>query len=509
MKRNLWLLALVAVVAILFFLLKPARKYNWEPSFYHHSEEPFGCKLFDEMATATMPKGYTYSDEEPDELLKSEGGKALLIINYDDWGLRYWDYQKIQQLEDFVSHGNKLMIVSNHFYVNYSEDKVHKKDYQEDSLKEAATNSITEDLFYLDTHSHLYFYVDNFRKELKDKQLRDTIVWTSASTEPLLICPSLIGNYFISFTEESKILAKVHKNKIYYKEEVTSFLDEKEDYYEHESDVEEDSYEEHESDVEEESYDDVESYDDEDESYEEEDVERLHRDDQEKSGTIAIIALSDSIGKGMFYVQCNPLLFTNYGVLNHEISLYLNHAMADLADCEVVRMPADKFMDTKYGGGGNSLDRQSHTSPLSYLLSQAPLRWALYTIFAAILLFVFFTARRRQRIIPVVKQPENRNLQFVRLISSIYYHQGDRHDLLKKKYTYFKDELRQALLMDIEDRSLLSSNIQTLSQLTGIEEQELKANLVNIPFFIDESNYLEKEDLMKYIDFMNDLLRKI
>ena len=63
--------------------------------------------------------------------------------------------------------------------------------------------------------------------------------------------------------------------------------------------------------------------------------------------------------------------------------------------------------------------------------------------------------------------------------------------------------------MDIEDRTLLNNNIQTLSQLTNIEEQVIKDNLVNIPFYLEESNYLEKEDMMKYIDFMNDLLRKL
>lgn len=459
MKRNLWLLALVAVIVVLILLLKPARKYNWEPTFYHHSEEPFGCKLFDEMAAATMPKGYSYSDDFPEGLLSAEGGKALLIINNDYWYMRNWDHQKIQQLEDYVSRGNKLMIVSNHFYFNDEEGEgTHK-------------NCLSNDLLHLDTHYRSYFSIEKFHDELKNRK-RDTVVWISAPIDSFMISQSLIENYFTNYSEGSNILAEVYGNY-----ENNTFTEEDEDYY-----------------------DEVYESDDDYETYIEEDS---YSDDRRN-----MIALSHRIGHGMFYVHCNPLLFTNYGVLNHDISLYLNHAMADLADCEVVRMPSNKFMDTERGSGGSSLDRQS-SSPLSYLLSQKPLRWALYTILAAILLFVFFTARRRQRVIPVVKQPENRNLQFVRLISSIYYHQGDRHDLLRKKYTYFKDELRRVLLMDIEDRTLLNSNIQTLSQLTNIEEQELKSNLVNIPFFIDESNYLEKENLMKYIDFMNDLLRKI
>ena len=72
------------------------------------------------MAAATMPKGYTYSDDDPEELLKSEGGMALLIINEGDY-MSDWNYKKIQQLDDFVSRGNKLMIVTDNLYVNRSE----------------------------------------------------------------------------------------------------------------------------------------------------------------------------------------------------------------------------------------------------------------------------------------------------------------------------------------------------------------------------------------------------
>lgn len=497
MKWNIWLLVLLVVGVVLFILLRPARKYNWEPTFSHQSEEPFGCKLFDEMAAATMPKGYTYSEDDPEELLKSEGGMALLIINNDDY-MSEWDLEKIQQLEDFVSRGNKLMIVTDNLYVNRSE-----AEEEENDDEVADVNSMSNDFLFLDINHDYYFDLNTFRLEVNNK-LKDSIIWTLSSTDTVNIYKSLIENCFSSYPEDYETLAEVHEklyleNPRYLHPRHVKRITSNSTYNKYDYD-DEDKYED------EYEYDDEHEYDsyDDDPYDEEDDIDDEQYSDEEQAFTSAV-ALRHKIGKGTFYIHCNPLLFTNYGVLNHDISLYLNHAMTELADCQVVRMSANKFKESVSGGG----QEQESTTPLSFMLSRPPLRWALYTILAALLLFMLFTARRRQRVIPMIKQPENRNLQFVKLISSIYYHQGDRHDLLRKKYTYFKDELRRILQMDIEDRKLLSNNIQTLSQLTNIEEQVIKSNLVNIPFYIDESNYLEKEDMMNFIDFMNNLLKKL
>ena len=50
---------------------------------------------------------------------------------------------------------------------------------------------------------------------------------------------------------------------------------------------------------------------------------------------------------------------------------------------------------------------QAQMSPFRYFLSQPPLRWALYLSMVSILLFMIFTARRKQRAIPVIREPEN------------------------------------------------------------------------------------------------------
>ena len=58
-------------------------------------------------------------------------------------------------------------------------------------------------------------------------------------------------------------------------------------------------------------------------------------------------------------------------------------------------------------------------TPLRFWLQNEPLRWAAYLTIAGLLLFCVFYARRRQRVIPVVEEPKNRSLEFVKLIGTL------------------------------------------------------------------------------------------
>ena len=94
---------------------------------------------------------------------------------------------------------------------------------------------------------------------------------------------------------------------------------------------------------------------------------------------------------------------------------------------------------------------QVQKSPFRYFLSQPPLRWALYLTMIAILLFMIFTAKRRQRVIPVIREPANRSLEFTELIGTLYFQKKDHDDLVRKKFTYFAEELRREIQVEVEE----------------------------------------------------------
>lgn len=189
-------------------------------------------------------------------------------------------------------------------------------------------------------------------------------------------------------------------------------------------------------------------------------------DDVPVTTDTASAAMSIPVGKGEIIVVSTPLVFTNYGILdapNHE---YIFRILSEMGDLPIVRTEA--YTKTT-----------EEASPLRYFLSQPPLRWAVTLGFIAILVFMVFTARRRQRVIPEVEKPKNRNLEFVKLIGTLYYQKRDYRDLVLKKYAYFAEEMRRVLHVDLTDKSEDLRTFSVIATQAGMEEQEV-SNLVDI-----------------------------
>ena len=104
--------------------------------------------------------------------------------------------------------------------------------------------------------------------------------------------------------------------------------------------------------------------------------------------------------------------------------------------------------------------------------------------------------------------PANRNLEFVRLLGTIYYRRHDHLDLLRKKYTYFAEELRRNLLLDIDDQENEDANIRLLAQKTGIDEEQVRATLTKVRDCVDNGNVSEKQ-LFDCIDQINKIIKRL
>ncbi|MBO4607395.1 MAG: hypothetical protein J5682_05800 [Prevotella sp.] len=215
------------------------------------------------------------------------------------------------------------------------------------------------------------------------------------------------------------------------------------------------------------------------------------------------VSVKRQVGKGTLYVVLTPLFFTNYGALEPAISQYLNRQMSQIADLSVVRLDAEVLRER------SALDNDNlKMSPFRFMLSQAPLRWALYTILVAAVIFICFTARRRQRVIPVMGWPVNRNLEFARLIGSIYCRRHDNLDLIKKKYVYFKEDLRRTMMIDLDDLDSDESHARQLATQTGASEQQVSELLGEIRQVIASDTSPSDKDTIRLIRQMNYLTRR-
>lgn len=204
------------------------------------------------------------------------------------------------------------------------------------------------------------------------------------------------------------------------------------------------------------------------------------------------------MGKGEVVLVSTPLLFTNYGVLDEKNATYIFRILSQIGELPVVRTE-----------GYMTETAQTQRSPLRYFLSQRPLRWAIYLSMFAILLFMVFTARRRQRAIPVVHEPENKSLEFTKLIGTLYYQKHDHANLVHKKFTYFAEVLRREIQVDVEEVADDERSFHRIAQKTGMSVEEISKFIREIRPVIYGGRVLSGEEMKGFIDKMNEIINHI
>ena len=137
-------------------------------------------------------------------------------------------------------------------------------------------------------------------------------------------------------------------------------------------------------------------------------------------------AVTFPIGKGSITWACTPLIFTNFGILDNNNHEYIFRLLSETGGLTMIRTEA--YLPVV---------QEAEQTPLRYIISQRPLRWALYLTLLTLLLAMLFGCRRRQRVIPVIQPPRNHLLEFVQLIGTLYYQRRDsREQLLKQSNKY-------------------------------------------------------------------------
>jgi len=86
-------------------------------------------------------------------------------------------------------------------------------------------------------------------------------------------------------------------------------------------------------------------------------------------------------------------------------------------------------------------------------------------------LCIVFTARRKQRMIPVIAPKRNTSLDFIRTVGDLYYETGDHADLVRKKILYFREHIRACYHYDIEQFSVDAAH--RLSQRSGKPREQI------------------------------------
>ena len=165
--------------------------------------------------------------------------------------------------------------------------------------------------------------------------------------------------------------------------------------------------------------------------------------------------------QGYFYLHTQPVAFTNYNLLKNKNYQYAESVLSYLPK-------GDIFWYTK-GQNNESISE----SPLRYIFSQPGLKWAWLFFLIGMLIFIIFNAKRKQRIVPILKPLPNLTVDFTKTIGNLYYQEGDHQNLIDKKIIYFLEKIRNEYLIDttkLDDNFIQKLHHKTGKNITDIQE---------------------------------------
>ena len=207
------------------------------------------------------------------------------------------------------------------------------------------------------------------------------------------------------------------------------------------------------------------------------------------------ISLRYAIGSGNLILVANPLIFTNYGILNDSINPYIWKHLAYLKGKPLIRT---EYYETGSQGGKSQ-------SEFRVILRERAFKWAYYTILAGILIFMIFTAKRKQKIIPVINPPANKMLAFVRSIAGLYLLKNNNADLILKKQVYWGEELKRKYGIDIVNEPHDYDFYKQVAAKTRRPVDEIRRLFIDLGI-IDETTYVSDDEMMRLVAAMNEMV---
>jgi hypothetical protein len=197
-------------------------------------------------------------------------------------------------------------------------------------------------------------------------------------------------------------------------------------------------------------------------------------------------------GKGTIYVHSEPLFLTNYYLLKPGNIKYAQNVFSYLDDKETLWFV------------------ESHSSEASrffmrFILSKPALKYAWWIFLGGLVLFIFFNAKRKQRIVPVIDPLRNTSVDFVKSIGNLYLQEGDFHDMMAKKAQYFLNKIRMDLLIDTQN--LDDDFAKKLHLKTGKTTEMIDEAIQLVKKAQDPYASVMKEDLMRMNRLLDEILK--
>ncbi len=153
-------------------------------------------------------------------------------------------------------------------------------------------------------------------------------------------------------------------------------------------------------------------------------------------------------GKGQFLLHTNPVVFSNYSLLRPSTRPYVEGLLAWLPEGQVYwdalsRVPEVVARRANANSRGLPSRSLADEHPLTYILQQPALAWGWYILMGLTGLWFVFRAKRRQRIIPVLRKNENSSYEFINTIANLHFRERNYDGICLQSMKLFLAQIRE------------------------------------------------------------------
>lgn len=202
-------------------------------------------------------------------------------------------------------------------------------------------------------------------------------------------------------------------------------------------------------------------------------------------------------GKGRFFLHLHPEAMSNYFLLTGNNKEYFEKVFSYTStDRSAV------YWDDYYRIG-NIPDEEF--SMFTVFLKYPMLKWALFVALAAILFYVAFGSKRRQRTVPLKPKYNNDSVSFVETIGRLYLQKKDNHNIADKMITFFMEHIRSHYYLNTSQ--LNSEFFSSLARKSGVAENQVKELFEQI-IHLQQSDKISDEQLLNLNNRIQIFLKK-
>lgn len=210
------------------------------------------------------------------------------------------------------------------------------------------------------------------------------------------------------------------------------------------------------------------------------------------------VFIKTKIGKGNLYFMSMPDVFTNYFIVNQPNRYYAYSILS------IVTLNNSTIIWDEYYKKFNV----SSESFLKLIFGSDTLYTAYLLMLFSIIIYMISDGRRRQRAIPVIEPIKNTTLEFVNVVSHVYFNSQNHKYIAEERIKYFYESIRKRFSINTQEIS--EEFISTISELSAYDIKLVK-QLFNYCEKLKNSETLMEYDLIELnrqiMNFNNKSLR--